>query len=120
MVKLLQAGRYKLEETAGDEKVLTLDDNKSFLWTEAKGSGNLKYVKLNSIETCCLHAMGNYRLYNVKNEQGLLNGQHINFHTTKSIWRGFLLPSGLPTQTDKTKKILRTTEVITKTRKRKI
>ena len=119
MIIVLQLGKYTLEETGNDQKVLTLDNKNAFLWTNTKQGVNLEFIKLKSIDTCCLHAFGTYRLYSVKDEPDLTSGLHISFHAGRGIWRGFLLPKGFPNKNDKKKKIQITNETITVTKKKK-
>ena len=58
---------------------------------------------------------GNYRLYDVDNEPKLSDQLHLELSTGNGSWQGYLLPTGLPTDTDKRNRIIPTGEVITKT-----
>lgn len=119
MIKLLEAGVYKLFETNNNENILWLDDNKkAYLWKNAKSTGDLQYTKFNEKDICCLLSFGNYRLYDVNKESELTCCLHISLHLGNSKWQGYLLPKNLPTSKKKTKPIKKTAELITKSGKK--
>lgn len=117
MIKLLQSGGYKLLETKDNITVLHLDNKNAYVWKNVETKGDLQYIKFNPEKICCFLALGNYRLYEVKDETNLTSGNHFELYVGKSKWQGYILPNGLPHTITAKKPIKQTPEIITKARR---
>ena len=111
MIKLLKEGKYKLIETKGQTKILTLDQ-KTYAWVYIKNIGEIlegshKYHKVDHI--LCL---GSYHLYQVKDEPKLSDQIHLELSVGSGEWQGYLLLTGLPTDKKIRNKIIPTNEII--------
>jgi hypothetical protein len=114
MIKLLQEGQYKLIETKGQTKILTLDGKKTFAWVNAADIGEILVTSHKSHKTDNILAIGRYRMYDVKKEPDLTDLYHLELHVGNGTWQGYLLPTGLPNEKKKRNRIIPTDEVITK------
>lgn len=117
MVRIIGSGTYKLTETKDNQKILSLGKYNNFQWVSTGCEGQIKYVKLDPKQICCLLSTGNYRIYEVKNELGLSNSKHIELHVGRGKWQGYLLPKGLPAKLQRKRVIVQTNEIITKSSK---
>lgn len=113
MIKLLKQGRYKLIETRGQTKILTLD-TETFAWVNAEGIGEILVTSNKDHVTDSILAIGKYRLYTIKDEARLTDLEHLELFVGDGKWQGYLLTTGLPNETNHRKRIIPTHEVITK------
>ncbi len=113
MIKLLKQGRYKLIETKGQTKILTLD-NDTFAWVNAEEIGEILVSSHRDHVTDNILAIGKYRLYQVKDEDLLTDLEHLELFVGDGKWQGYLLTTGLPNETNHRKRIIPTKELITK------
>ena len=117
MIKLLDSGTYKLVETINNQKALILDDKSFFLWKNTDCDGQLKYIKFDPAQICCMLSINNYRLYDVASEPNLKNGIHLELYAGRKRWQPYLLRKGVPTTKNKNMSISKIEETITKVRK---
>lgn len=114
MIKVLRSGTYELLETKAQTKILILDTKKTFAWVNIRTIGEILVTSHKVHKTDTTLAVGTYRLYNVENEPKLSDQIHLELALGQGLWQGYLLPTGLPTKTDKRNRIIPTHEVITK------
>lgn len=114
MIRLVQQGDFSLIETNGMIKILTIDSAKDFVWINAEGIGEILIASHCPHKPKQLIAKGKYRLYDVKNEPKLTDIKHFELFVDNGKWRGYLLPTGLPTDEENKNRIIPTREVITK------
>ncbi len=114
MIKVIQEGSYQLIETKRQTKILILDRKKSFAWVNAADIGEILVTTHNTHKTDCILAVGKYRLYEVKDEPKLTDLNHLELLAGESVWQGYLLPTGLPSDKKKRNRIIPTHEIITK------
>lgn len=120
MIQLIKDGSYKLTETKGQVKVLTLDNQhnplsgKTFAWINAAGIGEILVSSHNAHKTDNILAIGKYRIYDVKDEPSLTDLYHLELLVGNGKWQGYLLTTGLPTAKKIRKRIIPTDEIITK------
>jgi hypothetical protein len=113
MIQLVQSGKYRLIETKGQTKILTLDKKKTYAWVNAADIGEILVTSHKSHITDNILSQGNYRLYNVKDEPELTDLQHLELFIGESEWQGYLLTTGLPTEKKRRNRIIPTKEIIT-------
>lgn len=114
MIKLIKEGDYELIETKRQTRILVLDDRQSFPWINVDNLGEILVFsnKMHSAESVL--AIGRYRIFEVKDEPKLADQQHLELMIGNQSWQGYLLPTGLPTETDTTNRIIPTQELISK------
>lgn len=115
MMKLLQQGQYRLIETRGQTKILILNRQKTFAWINAADIGEILVASHKSHKADHILAVGNYRLYEVKNEPTFTDLLHLELLVGEGMWQGYLLPTGLPNEEKKRNRIIPTKEIITRT-----
>lgn len=121
MIQLIQKGKYKLIETIGQTKILSITHDhgvsktRTFAWVNLTNSGEILVASHKSHKSDNILTLGRYRLYKVKSEPRLTDLLHLELFVGDGIWQGYLLPNGLPTLKYNKKKIVPTPEVITKT-----
>lgn len=120
MIKLLKEGTYRLIETKRQTKILNLDNTETFAWINAREIGEILVETHQQHKTDCILAIGKYKIYDVENEPNFSDQQHLELSVGGNKWQGYLLLSGLPTETKKKNRIIPTHEVITKLQKRSI
>jgi hypothetical protein len=113
MIALVTTGYYTLMETYRHTKILTLDEI-PLVWINATTIGEILIASHKMHRTDHLLAKGKYRLYEVKDEPKLTDLLHLELHVGNGMWQGYLLPTGLPTETHKRNRIIPTKETITK------
>lgn len=113
MIKLIEEGQYKLIETRGQTKILILAE-RLFAWVNAKDIGEILVTSHKTHKVDHILSIGNYRLYEVKDEKDLTDVIHLELFIGDGRWQGYLLPTGLPTDTKKRNRIIPTHEIITK------
>lgn len=114
MIRLIQEGHYKLIETKGQSKILTLDEKNIFAWVNAKDIGEILVTSHKAHMTDNMLSLGKYRLYDVKDESDLTDLMHLELFVGEGKWQGYLLTTGLPTDEKKRNRIIPTKEIITK------
>jgi len=120
MIKLIETGNYQIAETARDTKILTLG-KKNFAIIMAKGIGEILVSSQKKLALTHTLALGNYRMYEVKDEPKLTDLIHLELFVGEGKWQGYLLPTGLPVEEKKQneqklfprKRIIPTKEIIT-------
>jgi hypothetical protein len=112
MIKLTQEGDYKLIETKGQTKILTLDSQKVYAWITAKDIGEILETSHVQHKVDHILAIGEYRIYDVKNEPQLSDQLHLELSVGRGMWQGYLLLTGLPSDTKKRSRIIPTSEII--------
>jgi len=115
MIRLLQEGRYRLIETRGQIKILTLNDKKVFVWLNITDIGEILVSSHKPHKADHLLTQGRYRMYEVKGEPKLTDLLHLELFVGEGKWQGYLLPTGLPTEVKKRSRMIPTKEIITKT-----
>lgn len=113
MIKTLQHGMYELVETRSQTKILRLD-NEVYAWVAAEDIGELLVSSHKTHKTDHVLAQGEYRLYEVKDEPEITDLQHLELQTGTKTWQGYLLLTGLPSETKLRSRIIPTKETITK------
>ncbi len=117
MVDLLSSGKYRLLETKADTKILILSPEKgetlTFAWIIAEDIGEILVTSRKDHEVQCVLSMGEYRLYDVEDDPDLVDLNHLELYVGNDVWQGYLLTTGLPTETDTRNRIIPTDEVIT-------
>lgn len=112
MIKTIQQGSYKLIETKGQTKILYLD-KETYAWVEPADIGEILVHSHNIHKTDCILSLGRYYLYDVNDELKLSDQQHIELEVGENTWQGYLLLTGLPTDSKIRGRIIPTKEVIT-------
>ncbi len=115
MIKLIHKGEYILIETKNLTKILTLFTKGTFAWVNASGIGEILVSSHKKHPADYILSVGKYRIYEVKDEPNLTDLLHLELLVGEGIWQGYLFPKGLPTSTEKRKRIIPTKEIITKT-----
>lgn len=115
MIQILARGEYKLIETKHDTKILILDNDKTFAWIKAANIGEIHVTSHKAHKEDNLLAVGNYRLYEVKDEPKFIDQEHLELQVGCGYWQGYLLPHGLPTDEKKRNRFITTYEIITTT-----
>lgn len=113
MIQLVKEGRYKLTETRGQTKILKLD-HKTYAWVNTSNIGEILVTSKKYHQTDNILAIGNYRIYDVKDEPALTDLKHLELFVGDGVWQGYLLTTGIPTKIDNKKRIIPTKEIITK------
>ena len=112
MVKLLDEGDYKLLETKGEIKILSLGGS-TFAWVDLEGIGEILVTSQKPHDTDTTLALGKYKLYDVEDEPKLSDQQHLELDVGKGSWQSYLLPTGLPHGRKVRSRIIPTKETIT-------
>ena len=113
MITVIQRGLYRLIETHSQTKILLLDNDKKYAWVFAKGIGEILVATETAHAQDCVLSIGNYRLYDVKDEKAFSDQLHLELSIGLGEWQGYLLPTGFPTRKDSRKRIIPTRECIT-------
>lgn len=119
MIKIIKQGNYKLTETKGQTKILALDED-TFAWVNVSEIGEILVTSHNPHITDNILAIGKYRMYEVKNEDKLTDLIHLELFVGDGLWQGYLLTTGLPNKDAIRKRIIPTSELITKTSYRRV
>lgn len=112
MVKLQQAGRYRLIETKNQIKILYLDDE-TYAWINAKNIGEILVSSHNPHKTDCVLSMGNYWIYDVVDEPDLSDHIHLELAVGNGRRQGYILLSGLPGPDNQRVRVIPTHELVT-------
>lgn len=115
MIQLIREGVYKLGETKGQTKILTLDEENVYAWVNAARIGEILISSNKPHEINNILTIGKYRLYKVKDDLKLTDLEHLELFVGDGSWQGYLLTTGLPDSENKRKRIIPTNELITKT-----
>lgn len=118
MIRLLKEGTYRLIESKSQTKILTLDSQFSYAWIMAYDIGEILVSSHQTHAEDCVLSVGKYRIYEVEQESNLSDQLHIELCVGTGLWQGYLLPTGLPTETKKRSRIIPTQEVISRTSRR--
>ncbi len=111
MIELLQEDTYRLIETKGQTKILSLG-KKVYAWVWVKDIGEILVTSHNPHITDHVLSAGRYRLYDVDDEPNLSDQQHLELNVGKRLWQGYLLLTGLPNDEHMRGRIIPTNEVI--------
>ncbi len=111
MIKLLEEGEYKLLETKGEIKILILG-TATYAWVDLEGIGEILVTSHKTHKTDTTLALGQYKLYDVDDEQTLSDQRHLELSVGKGAWQGYLLPTGLPDDQKIRSRVIPTKEVI--------
>lgn len=111
MIKLLKKGEYKLLETKGQVKILTLGHD-TYAWVNLEGIGEILVASHNPHQTDTTLGLGQYRLYDVIDEPKLSDQQHLELAVGEGAWQGYLLPTGLPQGKKVRSRVIPTNEVV--------
>lgn len=112
MIQLVQNGTYRLIETKHNTKILYLDEA-VYAWLEPVEIGEILVTSYDKHTADCVLSTGEYTIYVVSNEPELVDQIHIELEAGKDVWQGYLLPTGLPDNDKKRRRIIPTHEVIT-------
>lgn len=113
MIKLIKKGKYKMIETKMQTKILYLGRT-SYAWINAKDIGEILITSHTKHTLDCILSIGEYRIYNVKDEKKLTDLQHLELEVGENTWQGYLLTTGLPNKKDSRKRIIPTDELVLK------
>lgn len=113
MITVVKRGLYQLVETQNDTKILMLDAKDIYVWVRTEEIGEILISSHKEHKADAVLCIGNYRLYDVKNEPKLSDQLHIELCVGLGMWQGYLLPKGLPTKEHIRHRIIPTTELIT-------
>lgn len=111
MIKLIRKGKYCIVWTKDNQRILYLEDQ-GYLWSYAKGIGELLTFSKHPHELSYILTEGKYRIYSVKNEPKYVDLQHLELSIKPKVWQGYLLLTGLPTLIKIRSRIVPTDEVI--------
>lgn len=117
MIELIRKGQYKLIETRKGIKILTLGKDVSFVWITVGDIGEILAATHKSHKVDHILAIGDYRIYNVKDEPNITDLIHLELFVGKNKWQGYLLLTGLPINKKIRSRIVPTIEVITNKKK---
>ncbi len=112
MITITQQGSYKLIETKSQTKILYLDQE-TYAWVEPAGIGEILVHSHNVHKTDCILSIGNYVIYDVADEPALSDQLHLELEVGNDTWQGYLLLTGLPSDTKIRGRIIPTKETIT-------
>ncbi len=115
MIKTITKGNYKLVCAKDGERILYLKDQ-AYLWSHAKGIGELLAFSRRTREISHTIVEGNFRIYNVKREPELVDLKHLELSVGNGRWQGYLLLTGLPTSSKVRSRIVPTDEIISETK----
>lgn len=113
MISVVQRGLYQLIETKNQTKIIILDGVYTYAWVNAGGIGEILVTSHKKHKVDCMLSVGNYRLYKVDHEEALSDQMHLELSVGQSMWQGYLLPTGLPTDKKTKNRIIPTRELIT-------
>ena len=115
MIRRISEGEYELKETRASHKILHLENIGTYAWIYVP-YGFYEILVASKIQNGDNHnlAFGKYRLYDVRNEPRLVDGEHLELIVGEGAWQGYILPTGLPDDTKKRSRIIPTNELITK------
>lgn len=114
MIKLIKKGTYQMVETKpGQTKILTLDNKAIYAWPNTT-VGEILVTSSKGHKIDCVLSVGEYRLYQVKDEPNLVDLTHLELQVGPKLWQGYLLPTGLPTKSNIRNRVIPTQETISK------
>lgn len=113
MIQLIQNGHYSLIETKASTKILSLDGRTLFAWVMVADIGEILITTHKKHAIDHILSVGKYRIYTVKDEPEFTDLVHVELFVGDGKWQGYLLPTGLPTDTKKRNRIIPTKEIIT-------
>lgn len=111
MIKVIDEGKYKLLETKGQIKILTLNRS-TYAWVNLEGIGEILVSSHKPHQTDTILGIGRYKLYDVDDEPKLSDQQHLELSVGEGAWQGYLLPTGLPEGKKVRSRVIPTKEVI--------
>ena len=111
MISLLRNGQYLLGETSQHTRILYLDDQ-CYVWLFVPSIGDILSYTAQQHEIKTELSSGDFRLYDVKSEADLIDLQHLELHTSRRHWQGYLLLTGLPRANKKRSRIIPTKETV--------
>lgn len=111
MIKLITKGKYRIIWAKDRQRILYLEDQ-GYLWSHAKGIGELLTFSKHPHKLSYTLAEGKYRIYAVKNEPKYVDLRHLELSVGPNLWQGYLLLTGLPTAIKIRSRIVPTSEVI--------
>ena len=117
MISITRRGQYRLIQIQKQTKVLILDNKDIFLWQISAEQGEVLKKTHSHVQEIEVLAEGPYRFYEIDNEDGLIDGMHLELLVGEGRWQGYLLPEGIPSDSKKIQKhyhISPTKETITK------
>lgn len=114
MIRTISQGTYQLIETKSQTKILLLDNRYTFAWVHAGEIGEILIASHKTHKADHVLAIGRYRLYEVEYEPDFTDLLHLELYVGETMWQGYLLPTGLPTDKKKRNRIIPTDEIITR------
>jgi len=112
MITLIDEGKYKLLETKGQIKILTLNGENTYAWVDLEGIGEILVSSHRPHETDTTLGLGRFKLYGVEDEPKLSDQLHLELSVGEGAWQGYLLPTGLPEGKKVRSRIIPTKETI--------
>jgi hypothetical protein len=112
MITNIKAGKYEIVETKFRTKILYLD-GEAYAWIRPKKIGEILVSSHHMQDSDVKVSQGNYKLYDVDDEDYLTDLQHLELEYGHGAWQGYLLPTGLPHDDKKRSRIIPTSQVIT-------
>lgn len=114
MIRVVKDGRYKITETWGETRIISLDEREHYAWVYAgKEIGEILVVTKKKFSSHYTLARSRYRLYQVREEKDLSDGFHLELCVGEGFWQAYLLPNGLPSGVDRRNKLIPTAQIIT-------
>lgn len=112
MIAKIKDGTYEIVETKHRTKILYLD-SQPFAWIMPKHIGQILVSSHHRQPSDTKLSSGNYKLYDVDDEDYLTDLQHLELEYGHDAWQGYLLPTGLPQHSKKRSRIIPTDQIIT-------
>lgn len=113
MIRLLERGVYRLGQTKKHHTKILYLGSDGYIWVDFEKIGEVLVHPTTAHLVECLLSIGQYRLYQVKDEEKLNDNFHLELEIGRNQWQGYLLLTGLPTSRHKRTRIIPTSEVIT-------
>jgi hypothetical protein len=113
MITRIDNGSYSIHLTNNNTKILTLNFQ-AYAWISTENTGDILLYLTKSEKAMNINSSGLFRLYSVNDEEGFADMIHLELCNEQGKWRGYVLPTGLPSKADIKNKIISTHELISK------
>lgn len=112
MITLHRSGIYKLIETRRNVRILYLDKT-AYAWVAPWSTKEILVLSRRPHVTDCILSVGDYCLYDLRDEPSLPGKQFLELDVGDDIWQGYMLLTGLPTTRHKRVRIIPTRDYVT-------